>query len=245
MQTPVINIQNLDFDYQGQTVLQNVNLTIHQGEFLGMVGPNGGGKTTLFRLILGLIQPRQGQITVLNQSPHQARRAIGYVPQALKFPVDFPMTVEEAVLMGRLGPGHRLGFWKKKDRDAIIPILDETGLMPLRERRLEDLSGGQRQRVFIARALAGNPKLLLLDEPTANIDVQMEEDLFQLFRQLNQRMTIVVVSHDLGFVSHYVSRIACVNRSLHCHNSTQITPELIEHMYGHPVRVSRFAQETA
>lgn len=237
--TAAIEIRDVSFRYDGPLVLDKVNLTVDRGEFLGIVGPNGGGKTTLLKLVLGLLEPTQGEISVFGRKPSDARRDIGYVPQFAYFRRDFPISVEEAVLLGRLGIASSLGGYRRTDREAAERAMDEAEILQFRARPLSALSGGELQRVLIARALAGEPKLLLLDEPTSNIDLRVESDIFDLLKQLNARTTIVVVSHDIGFVSRYVSRVACLNRTLVCHPTSEITGEVITALYGRPVRMVR------
>lgn len=236
----VIDIQHLRFAYGVATVLEDVNLTVREGEFLGLVGPNAGGKSTLLKLILGLLVPQAGRLRVLGRAPHRARRQIGYVAQYPAFPRDFPISVEDVVLMGRLGVGRGLGSivgrYRASDRRAADQALEEVEASDLRGRRIGTLSGGQLQRVLLARALVGEPAILILDEPTANIDQRMEGEIFELLAALNQRLTIVVVSHDIAFISGYVSRVACLNRTLVCHTTDDIDGRMINDLYGEQVR---------
>ncbi len=234
---PAIQIQNLSFSYGESRVLEHVDLTITPGEFVGLVGPNAGGKSTLLKLILGLLEPQTGQIRVLGQTPRQAARRIGYVPQFPSFPRDFPISVEQVVAMGRLGIGSMLGWQRAADRDAARRALGEVEALDLARRRIGSLSGGQLQRVLLARALAGEPEILILDEPTANIDQRVETDVFDLLATLNQRLTILLVSHDIAFISGYVSRVACLNRTLTCHGTDAVDGETIRELYGSHVRL--------
>lgn len=237
--SPVITLENVSFSYGGPLVLDHVSLAIERGEFLGIVGPNGGGKSTLLKLILGLLAPDEGRVRVLGGTPAQARRALGYVPQFSAFPRDFPINVEQTVLLGRLGKTRLFAGYRRADHAAARMAMEETQIWDLRGRVLGTLSGGQLQRVLIARALAAEPEILVLDEPTANIDLRVEVDIFDLLRQLNARMTIVLVSHDIGFISQYVTRVACLNRTLLCHGTSEISGEVIEQLYGAPVRMIR------
>jgi len=232
----VIDIQDLRFAYGATQVLEDVDLTVVQGEFLGLVGPNAGGKSTLLKLVLGLLEPLGGRILVLGQSPRRARRRIGYVPQYPAFLRDFPIRVEDVVLMGRLGIGPMFGRYRGTDRAAVDRALTEVEAADLRKRQIGTLSGGQLQRVLLARALVGEPELLILDEPTANIDQRLEGEIFDLLAVLNRRLTIVVVSHDIAFISGYVSRVACLNRTLVCHATDQIDGQIISDLYGEQVR---------
>lgn len=239
MNVPLIVLDRVSFAYDGVTVLDDVSLAVEEGEFLGLVGPNGGGKSTLLRIVLGLLEPCAGTVRVLGVPPQRARGAIGYVPQFAAFRRDFPVSVEEAVLLGRLGKTRALTGYDAADRVVARRAMEETGIAQLRARPIGTLSGGELQRMLIARALACEPRILLLDEPTANIDMRAEVDIFDLLKALNARMTIVVVSHDIGFISQYVTRVACLNRTLLCHTAAAITGELIQQLYGAPVRMIR------
>jgi zinc transport system ATP-binding protein len=236
----VIDIQHLRFAYGATTVLEDVNLSVREGEFLGLVGPNAGGKSTLLKLILGLLAPQSGHLLVLGRTPRRARRQIGYVAQYPAFPRDFPISVADVVLMGRLGVGRglasHLGRYRAEDRRAADHALEEVEAVDLRSRQIGTLSGGQLQRVLLARALVGEPAILILDEPTANIDQRMEGEIFELLAVLNRRLTIVVVSHDIAFISGYVSRVACLNRTLVCHTTDAIDGRTINALYGEQVR---------
>lgn len=227
----------MTFSYGDTPVLQSVDLEVAEGEFLGIVGPNAGGKSTLLKLILGLLEPQAGHIRVLGRHPHKSRRALGYVPQYPPFPRDFPITVEQTVLMGRLGNGSWLGRYRRSDRAAAHQALVEVEAADLGKRQIGTLSGGQLQRVLLARALVSEPRILMLDEPTANIDLRLESEIFDLLRKLNERMTILVVSHDVAFVSGYVGRVACINRTLVCHRTDAINGQVIRELYGENVRM--------
>lgn len=233
----VIRLQGVDFSYDGPPVLEGVDLAVEEGEFLGVVGPNAGGKSTLLKLILGLLRPRRGHIEVLGRTPEAARGQLGYVAQYPSFRRDFPIDVEHTVLMGRLGRGSLIGGWRRHDREVARRTMAETEVEGLAGRQLATLSGGQLQRVMLARALACEPRILILDEPTANIDLRIETDIFDLLRRLNQRMTIIVVSHDIGFISRYVNRVACVNRTLMTHHTADIDGQVIKDLYDSEVRM--------
>lgn len=236
MTPPAVEVRGLSFAYGATPVLEHVDLVVPQGEFLGIVGPNAGGKSTLLRLILGLLEPDAGSVRVLGQAPRVASREVGYVPQYPPFARDFPVTVEQVVLMGRLGPGRLLGGYRARDRELARWVMTQTEIADLAQRRIATLSGGQLQRVLVARALACEPRILILDEPTANIDMRVESDIFDLLRVLNERMTILVVSHDVAFISAYVRRVACVNRTLLCHATESIDGQVIHDLYGGDVR---------
>ncbi|MEA2040330.1 MAG: ABC transporter ATP-binding protein [Thermodesulfobacteriota bacterium] len=236
---PVISIDNVSFSYNGSPVLEDVNLTVDERDFLCIVGPNAGGKTTLLKLILGLLKPARGTISVFGQPPQKARSQIGYMPQYASLDSLFPVNVFDVVLMGRLGNGRKLGFFGKTDRTAAEEALQEINLYKVRNRSFSSLSGGQRQRVLIARALVSKPELLLLDEPTSNIDTFMETELYEILSRLNQDITIALVTHDLGFVSRYVKSVACVNRRVIVHPTSEITGEMINEIYGSDMRMVR------
>jgi zinc transport system ATP-binding protein len=231
----VISLRGVSFHYDGPPVLENIDFDIKQGEFIGLVGPNGGGKSTLLKLILGLLNASQGEIHVLGKAPNQVRHDLGYVPQFAHFNRDFPISVEDTVLMGRMGKTRSLFGYRRQDRDIAAQAMHECGILALRKRRLHQLSGGQVQRVLIARALTCEPEILLLDEPTANIDMRAEEDIFDVLKRLNQRLSIVLVSHDIGFISGYVGRVACLNRTLVCHHTDRLTGKNIMDIYDNPV----------
>jgi zinc transport system ATP-binding protein len=236
---PVIELKNVSFSYDGLSVLEDVNLTVEKHDFLSIVGPNGGGKTTLLKLVLGLLKPASGTVRVFGQNPVKARSRIGYMPQYSSLDPLFPVTVMDVVLMGRLGNGKLLGAYKGMDKKAAEEALQELEIYEIKNRPFSALSGGQRQRVLLARALVSNPELLLLDEPTANIDAVVENELFDLLNQLNEKITIALVTHDLGFVSSYVKRVACVSRRVVVHPTSEITGEMINEIYGCDVQMVR------
>ncbi|BBO90308.1 metal ABC transporter ATP-binding protein [Desulfosarcina ovata] len=229
--SPIIQIENLDFAYNGQSVLENVNIDVFEGDFVAMIGPNGGGKTTLLKLMLGLLKPARGSIRILGEAPTQVSHQIGYVPQDVNINRRFPITALDVVLMGKLAPGRRWSKNKTRDRRDALEALERIDMAAHAERRIGELSGGQRQRVFIARALVTHPRLLLLDEPTASIDSKGQNDFYQLLKRLNQEVSIIVVSHDFLVISTYVKSVACVNRRLHYHHQAEITGDMMEAMY--------------
>ena len=243
--SPVIDIQGLNFSYGSVSTLSGIDLQVSEGEFLGIVGPNAGGKSTLLKLMLGLLQPQSGQLRVLDRSPRAASRLLGYVQQHPSFPRDFPITVEQVVQLGRMGihrnsrllDALRLARMSSPDREAVRGALEEVEAVDIAKRQIGSLSGGQLQRVLLARALVGEPRILILDEPTANIDQRLEGEIFDLLKALNTRMTILVVSHDIAFISGYVSRVACLNRTLVCHRTDAIDGALIQRLYGEPMRL--------
>ncbi len=243
METPAIQIDNLSFRYDEPLVLEDVNLCLHRGEFACIVGPNGGGKTTLLKLLLGLLEPTRGTIQIFGASVASARGQIGYMPQHAALDRQFPVSVLDVVLLGRLTGRLAIGPYRKADRAAAHAALDSVGLTSLAQRPFSDLSGGQRQRVLIARALVCNPRLLLLDEPTANLDRIVQDDFYALVRELKRDISIVMVSHDLGFVSKEVERVICVNREVHEHPTRELTGDALAHIYGTEMRMIRHDQE--
>ena len=228
---PIIQITDLDFSYNGQPVLEAVNLEVGEGDFIAMIGPNGGGKTTLLKLMLGLLKPQGGRIRIMGEPAARVSHHIGYVPQDVHINQRFPITALDVVLMGKLAPGKRWSKNNAQDRRDALESLDRIDMADFARRRIGELSGGQRQRVFIARALVTHPRLLLLDEPTASIDSRGQTEFYQLLKRLNQDVTIVVVSHDLLVISTYVKSVACVNRRLHYHQQAEITGDMLETMY--------------
>ncbi len=233
MQRPIIEAQNVFFAYNGENVLEDVNLSITEGDFVAMIGPNGGGKTTLLKLLLGLMEPRSGTIRILDSPPRKVSHQIGYVPQHTQVNLKFPISVIDVVRMGCLNPGIKWPLIKPADLKKAMDALAKMGMADMAHRRIGNLSGGQRQRVFIARALAAEPKILFLDEPTANIDSEGQFELYCLLEQLNAAITIVMVSHDMLALSTHVKSVACVNQTLHYHDHPELTHDMMEAMYHH------------
>ena len=237
--TPVIEVEHLDFAYEpGFPVLEDVSFAVASGQSGCIVGPNGGGKSTLLKLLLGLISPGAGKIRLFGKSPEEARRMVGYMPQYHQLDPSFPVTALEVAVMGRLKPGF-FPFYSRRDRETAMDALAELGIADLAGRSFADLSGGQRQRVLIARALACRPGLLLLDEPTANIDPGAEEQFYATLAQLRQRMTVLTVSHDLGFVNRETDVIICVNRKVSIHRAENFTAEAADAVYHHQMNFIR------
>ena len=227
----IIEIKSLDFAYNGEVVLEDVNLTVRQKDFVAIIGPNGGGKTTLLKLVLGLLTPAKGTIRVDGKFPQEASPCIGYVPQDVHINRSFPITAIDVVLMGKLDPKKRLSRRSTANRREALAALERLEMATYADKKIGMLSGGQRQRVFIARAMVARPKLLILDEPTASIDTKGQADFYRLLKELNQDITVLVVSHDLLVISRYVKSVACVNKSLHYHDQAEITGEMLETMY--------------
>ncbi len=233
----VISFEHVSYAYAHSNVLQDICLDIEAEEFFGVIGPNAAGKSTLLKLMLGLLKPDSGNISILGLTPKQASKQIGYVPQHPAFPRNFPINVGEVVLMGRLGKHRRMGGFSHHDRDIALESLSVVEMADLALTPIKELSGGQLQRMLIARALSCEPEILVLDEPTANIDMQAEENIFSLLKKYNEDMTIIVVSHDIAFISAYVNRVACLNTTLVCHETEAISGKTIEELYGSPVKM--------
>ena len=236
MNNPIIEVSHVYFSFNGTPILNDVSLNIREKEFVAFIGPNGGGKTTLIKLLLGILKPDRGTIRIMGKPPAKAAHRIGYVPQDVNFNRSFPISVMDVVLMGRL-QFHRWTRLSKEDRMAAKKALENLEMLEFQNRKIDDLSGGQRERVFIARALATDPDILFLDEPTANIDSQGRTDLYALLKELNKTKTIFVVSHDTMVLSSYVTSVACVNKNLHYHDDAEITEEMMEMGYHCPVEL--------
>lgn len=241
-ENPVIEFENVYFSYDSALILEDVSFKINSGEFVSVVGPNGGGKTTLLSLILGLLEPDKGKIRILGRKPEAARKKIGYMPQSLNYDTQFPITVMDIVLMGRLG-NRWGGPYLKADKEVAMSALEEIGVEQLAKRPFSKLSGGQRQRVLIARTLACEPEILLLDEPTANVDPDTEGVLHSFLQKLVEKVTILLVSHDLAFVFKAVKSALCVNRTVVRHPTAKITPEAIRGLYRGEMRIVRHDQK--
>jgi zinc transport system ATP-binding protein len=235
MVEPIIEIHNVWFSFNGHPVLREVNLAVPRGDFLVVIGPNGGGKTTLLKLMLGLLQPDCGTVRIFGLSPGKAAHRIGYVPQNVHINKTFPVSVLDVVLMGRLRIGKGWSRHTRQDHLAAQEALEQMRVWEYRDRRIGELSGGQLQRVFIARALVSGPDALFLDEAMASIDVHSRGEFYDVLKDLNRTVTIVAVSHDLMILSSHVKSVACVNGELHHHDSGEITQEMLDSVYQCPV----------
>jgi zinc transport system ATP-binding protein len=235
----VITLDHVTFSYNGRPVIENASLSIAAREFVWVVGPNGGGKTTMVKLILGLLEPGSGTVRVFGDRPVHARRRIGYMPQHARLDPSFPVSVMDVTLMGRLGSRFRVGRYSSEDREAASRALKEVELLEYRDAPIASLSGGQQRRLLIARALAVEPELLILDEPMANLDVRAERELKRLLRRLNEHLTILMVSHDPALVADHVERVVCVKRHVHVHPTSKLDSDFIKELYDAPVRVVR------
>ncbi|MFA6866522.1 MAG: ABC transporter ATP-binding protein [Clostridia bacterium] len=231
----IIKIHNLNVYYGNNQVLKDINLTINRGDFLGIIGPNGGGKTTLLKSILGLVNISQGDIEVFGHKNYN-KNDLSYVPQIVEFDKNFPITVGEVVLMGRIKSKIKPFFtYSKIDKEAANEALEKIGIHSLKNRKICELSGGEFQKTIIARALVNNPKLLLLDEPTSNIDVSSCKNIYNILNELHKEITIVMVSHDMLAISSNVNNIACINKQLIYHGEPKLTIDLMDKLYGCPV----------
>jgi zinc transport system ATP-binding protein len=234
----VISLNGVDFSYNGELVLKDVDLEIHEREMIGIIGPNGGGKTTLLRIILGLLKPRRGEVLVFGQPPARSSHRLGYVPQHMLYDNRFPVSVLDVVLMGLTGKSSLGPFARATVRKAE-EALASVNLSDYRNNPFAELSGGQRQRVLIARALASSPDMLLFDEPTANVDTTAGEKLYEILEQLNSRMTILIVSHDIGFVNRHITSVVCVNQQVVVHPTSALAGQNIIDLYGHDMALIR------
>lgn len=233
-----VDIKDLWVSLNDDFTLREVDLQIRRGIFLGLIGPNGGGKTTLLQVMLGLVKPDRGQVMVFGRpaGDHKNKGLIGYLPQRAFADLSFPVTVFDVVMMGRYS---KIGLWRKassQDRDQVLEKLQAVGMVHLRDRPIGRLSGGEQQRVFIARALASDPQMLLLDEPTSGVDTGAQDAFYQLLGKLNKdlALTIVLVSHDIGVIPSHTDEIACLNQKLHLHGRCPevLDSEALKKVYG-------------
>ena len=238
MSDNIIELEHVWARYQSHVVLEDITLSVQERDFLGIIGPNGCGKTTLLKVMLGLIRPYQGTVRVMGEAPEFHRKSLGYVPQYRTFDFGFPISVLEMVMTGRLGQmGGRFRRYREEDRESALSALELMEISDLQEKSIGELSGGQQQRVMIARALVTEPKVLLLDEPTVHVDIRVENQFYDLLKDLHRRMAVVLVTHDIGAISIYVDRIACLNRRLYTHDSREITEDMLAATYQCPVEL--------
>ncbi len=235
MPPQAIEIRDLSFYYNSHPVLLNVNLNVEEKDFLAIIGPNGSGKTTLLKIILGILRPRKGTVKIFGKNPAESAGLTGYVPQDTGVNKGFPISVMDVTLMGRLGRSGRELHYTAQDRATAKQVLEKVGMWDYRDRPIGKLSGGQRQRVFIARALAAEPRILIMDEPTASVDAQFQTDLYDLLKELNETKTIIVVSHDMSVLSAYIKSVACLNQTLYYHDGSELTQDMLDSAYQCPV----------
>jgi len=229
----IIEIKNLSFSYDKQTILENINLNVEEKDFLAIIGPNGGGKSTLLKTILGINQIKTGSINILGEKPSLNLAKVGYVPQNTNINTNFPIKVIEVVMMGHIRDKHeenksknflhkyfKIGY-NEFEKSCALSALKQVGMEEFAEQKIGKLSGGQRQRVMIARALCSHPSILLLDEPTASIDVSWQKQIYDLLKELNKTITIIVVSHDISVILSYASKVAHINKIITYHDISQ------------------------
>ncbi len=215
----ILDFDNVSFSFGKESIIRNVSFAIEKGDYCGVVGPNGGGKTTILRLIIGLLKPDSGKITINGKSIKESRNIIGYVPQYSNMDNSFPISVEQVVAMGVLKRFNLSPFLKSDDKRRVEEALDLLKIRNLRDNSFGDLSGGQKQRVLIARAIVSNPEILILDEPTASVDSEIEKEIYILLKEFNKDKTIILVSHDMEKISSASNRLLCVNRKVIVHST--------------------------
>jgi len=231
----IVDLKNIFFYYGEMPVLEDISFSIKQNDFLAIIGPNGGGKTTLLKIILGLSKPDRGTVKVFGKNPEEGRKLAGYLPQNISFDLTFPINVFDVVIMGRYK-----GLIKKyseKDKKSALDALETVGMLEYRNRHISMLSAGQLQRVLIARAIAREPELLLLDEPMASVDPETQKSIYELFLELNKKMAIVFVTHDIGAISIYIDNVLCLNRKLFYHGPKEGSLGKLEEAYSCPVEI--------
>lgn len=235
----IIHLDDVSFRYNGHPVIEHASLHIQEKEFVWIVGPNGGGKSTLLRLLVGLLKPQSGVITLFGQKPEKVRTRVGYLPQNPSLDQDFPATVRDVVAMGRLHPGGPFARSTGDDHEAVVTALERVGLLEKINARFSSLSGGQMRRLLIARSLASKPDILLLDEPTANLDQASEEELRNLLHRLSEEITVLMVSHDPVFVASFVRTVVCVNHKVSVHPTGELPPNAAMDIYDGGIKVVR------
>ncbi len=231
MKEKIIEIKNLSFAYENQQILKDISLIVEKNDFMAILGPNGGGKTTLLKLITGILKPSQGTIKVFGKEPRKSKNKIGYVPQYLFYDKQFPVSVLEVVLMSKLTTFSLFPKYKKAQINEAKEVLAKLKIEDLAKKRFGDLSGGQQQRTLIARALMSNPQILILDEPTASVDIKIEEDIFEILKKLSSKITILIVSHDVSFISSYVNKVTCLNMCSCTHNINELDKNSLMDIY--------------
>jgi len=231
-----ISLTGVNVFYGEEQALEDINLEVEEKEFLGILGPNGAGKSTLLKVILGLIEPATGKIRIFGSKLEQKRDLLGYVPQGANFNQQFPVSVLDVVLMGRLDNKIQLfKSYSPADKEKAVDLLEKLSIYDLKDRQIGQLSGGQLQKVLIARALAAEPEILLLDEPTASIDADTKTEIYSLLKELNEEITIVNVTHDMSAVSSHFDNIACLNQTLYYHGEKKLDSKTVNQVYGCPI----------
>jgi zinc transport system ATP-binding protein len=234
----VIHVDNVSFSFGNDHVLRHVSLKVTSGDFVGVIGPNGGGKTTLLRVILGVLKPAEGTVRLLGGPPRQTRIRVGYVPQETSSNKLFPISVWDVVLMGKMGKRGFFHRYTKQDHEQVAAMLKELNLYAVKDKSIGDLSGGQRQKVLLARALVSDPEILFLDEPTASIDTKGQDELYDYLLHKNKAgTTVLLVTHNVGAVSAYIKSIACVNKEVYFHPDGVLDEATITKAYGCPVDI--------
>lgn len=233
----LIKLENINAGYDQKTILRDINLEVQKQDFIGIIGPNGGGKTTLLKIILGLLNPFSGKVHYYFPGEFKnSRTFIGYLPQQINFDKKFPISVGEVILSGLISSGKKSDKSSLERKRKLDEILDKLGMASYKNSVVGELSGGQMQRVFLGRAIISQPGLLILDEPATYVDNQFENELYQILTELNKTMAIMLVSHDVGTISSYIKTIACVNQDLHYHPSNEINSEQLK-VYNCPIDI--------
>lgn len=230
-----VSIQNVSFSYEETMVLNNISFNIEEGEFVGIIGPNGGGKTTLLKLILGFLHPDSGKIALFDRPQQLSNHSVAYVPQSLRYDKQFPISVLELVLGGRLSHLPWYGKYDQKDIQAALNALERVGMSDFKDRSFGNLSGGQAQRTLIARALASEPRLLLLDEPTASVDAHAEAEIYKILKKLQGQMTILMVTHNLQAAIELVEKVVCVQHTAVVLKPSQVCEHFALGLYHAPL----------
>jgi len=231
----LVDLKNISFYYGEIPVLEDVSFSIKRNDFMAIIGPNGGGKTTLLRIMLGLLKPDSGTVRVFDKRPEEGRKSIGYLPQNIFFDLNFPINVFDMVIMGRYR--EPIKKYSENDVKSVLNALETVGMLEYKNRHISMLSAGQLQRILIARAIAREPELLLLDEPMSSVDPETQKSIYELFLELNKKMAVVFVTHDIGAISVYIDRVLCLNRKLFYHGPKEGSLGKLEEAYSCPVEI--------
>ncbi len=233
---PVIQIDHVTFSFGSQPVLEDITFDINKNDFIAFLGPNGAGKTTLVKLLMGFLEPVLGTIRVLGKRPKSARTHIGYVPQYTNFDVDYPLNVLDVVKLNMIDSRSYFPWFTEKQEQKAYALLEKLEIEALYKRKFSELSGGQKQRALLARALVSEPEILILDEPTASIDITIEKDIYELLKKLNERITIILVTHDISFISSYINKICCLNKYATVHSAEELSGESLFDVYDRNIK---------